>query len=62
MAGSFARKETHPLSDVDLYVLVKRGIKQRLLDPWERFRVTYLTEKELKKKDFGKEIGYFQGA
>jgi predicted nucleotidyltransferase len=50
LAGSFARKETHPLSDVDLYVLVKRGIKQRLLDPWERFRVTYLTEKELKKR------------
>jgi len=50
LAGSFARKETHHLSDVDLYVLVKRGVKQKLLDPWERFRVTYLTEKELKKR------------
>jgi predicted nucleotidyltransferase len=50
LAGSFARNEAHPFSDVDLFVLVKRGIKQRLSDPWQLFRITYLTEKELRKR------------
>jgi predicted nucleotidyltransferase len=50
LAGSFARKETHPFSDVDLYVLVKRGVKKRFSDPWDLFRVTFLTEKELKRR------------
>lgn len=50
LAGSFARNEAHPFSDIDLYVLVKRGVKKRLSDPWDLFRITFLTEKELRKR------------
>lgn len=50
LAGSFARNEAHSFSDIDLYVLVKKGFKKRFSDPWDPFRVTFLTEKELKRR------------
>ncbi|MBC7073963.1 DUF4037 domain-containing protein, partial [Candidatus Parcubacteria bacterium] len=50
LAGSFARKETHEFSDIDLYVLTKRKVKKTLSDPFDPLHISFLTQKELEKR------------
>lgn len=50
LAGSYARKEEHPFSDIDLYVIVEKPVKKELKDPWELCHITYLTTNQLKKR------------
>ncbi len=50
LAGSFARKEAHQFSDIDLYVLTKRKVKKTLSDPFDPLHITFLTQKDLEKR------------
>lgn len=50
LAGSFARKESHEFSDIDLYILTKRKVKNKLSDPFDPLHISFLTQKELKQR------------
>lgn len=50
LAGSFARKEPHEFSDIDLYVLTKRKPKKEISDPFDPLHISFLTQKELERR------------